>query len=113
VGRISKELQENLNISKTQVENRYKTVLKRKTKVMENNRTLGSSREEVLFEEELREICQADDSIEPEVLRSAKSVKYLKKLIEIISSDKDSNITDMKINIKNSQKKKKNERIKE
>jgi len=40
----------------------------------------------VPFEEELREICQADDSIEPEVLRSAKSVKYLKKPpIEIIS----------------------------
>jgi len=75
---------------------------------VENNRTSSSSREEVPFEEELREICQADDSIEPEVLRSAKSVKYLKKpLIEIISPDKDSNITDMKINIKNSPSKEK------
>lgn len=36
---ISKELEENLNISKTplQVENRYKTVLKRKKKTVENN----------------------------------------------------------------------------
>lgn len=90
---ISKELQENLNISKTplQVENCYKTVLKQKKKAVENNRKSGSSREKVPFEEELREIGQADNSIEPEVLRSAKSVKYPKKsLFEIISSYKDS-----------------------
>jgi len=70
---------------------------------VENDRTSGSSREKVPCEKELREIGQADDSIEPEVLRSAKSVKYLKKsLTEIISSDKDSNIIDVKANIKNS-----------
>jgi hypothetical protein len=100
---ISKELQNNLNILKTplQIENRYKTVLKRKKKAVENNCKSGSSREEVPFEEELREISQADDSIEPEVLRSAKSVKYLKRpLLEINSSDKDSNITDVSENAK-------------
>lgn len=106
---ISKELQENLNISKTplQVENRYKTVLKRKKKAVENNRKSGSSREEVPFEEELREIGQADDSIEPEVLRSAKSVKYPKKpLLEITSSNEDS-ITDVRENVKDPPPKKK------
>lgn len=107
---ISKELQDNLNISKTplQIENRYKTVLKRKKKAVENNRKSGSSREEVPFEEELREIGKADDSIEPEVLRSAKSVIYPKKpLLEIISSDKDSNITDVRENIEDSPSRKK------
>lgn len=103
---ISKELQGNLNILKTplQVENRYKTVLKRKKKAVENNRKSGSSREEVPFEEELREIGQADDSIEPEVLRSAKSVKYPKKpLLEIISfQNQNSNITDVRNNVKDS-----------
>lgn len=75
---------------------------------MENNHKSGSSREEVPFEEELREIGQADDSIEPEVLRSAKSVKYPKKpLLEIISSDKDSNITNVMGNVKDSPPKKK------
>lgn len=106
---ISKELQKSLNISKTplQIENRYKTVLKRKKKAVENNRKSGSSREEVPFEEELSEISKADDSIKPEVLRSAKSVKYPKKsVVEIISSDKDFNITDIKENINNSPKKK-------
>jgi len=84
---ISNDLQENLNISKTplQIENRYKTVLKRKKKAVEDNHKSGSSRKEVQYEEELRQIAQ-DDSIEPEVLRSAKSVKYPKKsLHETIS----------------------------
>ena len=91
---IAKNLQENLNISKTpiQIENRYKTVLKRKKKAVENNKKSGSSLQEVPFEEELREISQVDDSIEPEVLRSAKSVKYPKNPLLEISSNKDSNI---------------------
>lgn len=107
---ISKKLQQNCNVLKTplQVENRYKTVLKRKKKAVENNHKSGNSREEVPFEEELTEISQADDSIEPEVLRSAKSVKYLKKpLVEIISSDQDSNTIDVRKNIKDSPPKKK------
>lgn len=59
------------------------------------------------FEEELREISQVDDSIEPEVLRNAKCVKYPKRpLLEISSSDTDSNITD-KENSKDSLPKKK------
>ncbi|KYQ46782.1 hypothetical protein ALC60_14207 [Trachymyrmex zeteki] len=69
-----------LNISKTslQIENRYKTVLKRKKKAVENNCKSGSSREKVPFEEELRKIAHSDDSIEPEVLRSVRSVRYPK-----------------------------------
>jgi len=107
---ISNDLQENLNISKTplQIENRYKTVLKRKKKAVENNHKSGSSREEVQYEEELRQIAQVDDSIEPEILRSAKSVKYPKKpLHETISLQSNSNITDLKKNMKDSPPKKK------
>ncbi|XP_011701550.1 PREDICTED: uncharacterized protein LOC105458153, partial [Wasmannia auropunctata] len=46
---ISKDMAEMLNVSKTptQIENRYKTVLKRKKKAIENNSKSGSSREEV------------------------------------------------------------------
>ncbi|KYN13630.1 hypothetical protein ALC57_14178 [Trachymyrmex cornetzi] len=81
-----------LNISKTplQIENRYKTILKRKKKAVENNSKSGSSRETVPFEEELNKIAHSDDSIEPEVLRSAKSVKYPKlnkSMLEEISND--------------------------
>ncbi|XP_077269098.1 uncharacterized protein LOC143901035 [Temnothorax americanus] len=77
---ISADMMKMLNISKTslQIENRFKTVLKRKKKAVENNCKSGSSREEVPFEEELRKIAHSDDSIEPEVLRSAKIVKYPK-----------------------------------
>ncbi|XP_011858505.1 PREDICTED: uncharacterized protein LOC105556053 [Vollenhovia emeryi] len=77
---ISKDMTEMLNISKTpiQIENRYKTILKRKKKAVENNSKSGSSREEVPFEEQLKKIARSDDSIEPEVLRSARNVKYPK-----------------------------------
>ncbi|KAF5307597.1 hypothetical protein FQR65_LT18377 [Abscondita terminalis] len=95
--KISTDLLETLDISKTplQIENRYKTVLKRKKKAVENNRKSGSSREEVPFETELREISNLDDSIEPEVLRSAKSVSYPKQSVQkTISSDEDSHSTD-------------------
>lgn len=77
---ISTDMLKVLNISKTalQIENRYKTVLKRKKKAVENNSRSGSSREEVPFEEELRKIAHSDDSIEPEVLRNARNIKYPK-----------------------------------
>jgi len=47
---------------------------------VENNSKSGSSREEVPCEEELRKIAFSDDSIEPEVLRSARSVQYPKSV---------------------------------
>ncbi|XP_018393358.1 PREDICTED: uncharacterized protein LOC108772335 [Cyphomyrmex costatus] len=105
---ISKDLQKDCNVSKTslQVENRYKTVLKRKKKAVENNHKSGNSREKVPFEEELREISQADDSIEPEVLRSAQSVKYLKEAFSRKLSGEDSNTTDESKNVKYSLPKK-------
>lgn len=74
---------------------------------MENNSKSGNSLEEVPFEEELREIGQADDSIEPEVLRSQKFVQYPKKLLlESTASSKDSDITDDKENVEDPSPKK-------
>lgn len=77
---ISAYIKKILNISKTplQIENRYKTVLRRKKKAVEINSKSGSSREEIPFEKELSKIARANDSIESEVLRSARSVKYPK-----------------------------------
>lgn len=40
-----------------QVENRYKTVLRRKKSAVENNSGSGNSRQVVLFEEELQQNC--------------------------------------------------------
>ena len=84
---ISNDLKENCNNSKTalQIENRYKTVLNRKKKAVENNNKSGSSREEVPFEKELSQMSKLDDSIEPEVLRSANSVKYPKQPLRDIN----------------------------
>lgn len=45
---------------------------------MEHNAKSGNAREEVPFEEELSKVAANDDSIEPEVLCSAKQTRYLK-----------------------------------
>lgn len=78
---ISADLENELKVTKTavQVENRYKTLLKRKKKAIENNSKSGAARMEVPFEESLKKIAALDDSIEPETLRSANQVRMLKK----------------------------------
>lgn len=93
---ISADMMKMLNISKTplQIENRFKTVLKRKKKPVENNCKSGSSRENIPFEEELRKIAHSDDSIEPEVLRSVRGVKYPKlNVLEIPEKICDTDLT--------------------
>ncbi|GLV33441.1 hypothetical protein CBL_20180 [Carabus blaptoides fortunei] len=69
--KISADLKEIFNVEKTdlQCENRYKTILKRKKKAVDNNHRSGSSRETIEYEEEIRKISAIDDSLEPEVLR--------------------------------------------
>jgi len=57
-----------------QAENRYKTVCKRKKTVIDNNRKTGASRLDDTYESEWALITKKDDSILPEVLRSARSV---------------------------------------
>lgn len=62
--------------SAVQVENRYKTILKRKKQVIEHNSQTGNAREEIPFEKEIQKIVAMDDSIQPEVQRSATQVTY-------------------------------------
>ncbi|XP_029169629.1 uncharacterized protein LOC114939495 [Nylanderia fulva] len=74
--RIAQDLKEILNIERTgvQCKNRYKTVIKRKKKSIDNNSKSGSSRMEVEYEE-LKKISAADGSIEPEILRGVTNIK--------------------------------------
>lgn len=57
-----------------QCENRYKTILKRKKKAIDNNRSTGAVRQNVQYEDELNKIKSIDDSVEPEVLRDINTV---------------------------------------
>ncbi|CAG9762526.1 unnamed protein product [Ceutorhynchus assimilis] len=61
-----------------QFENRYKTVLKRKKAAVDNNKKSGNSRAIIPFEEELTKIASLDDSILPEIVGTAQSIKVLK-----------------------------------
>jgi len=78
---IASDIQEELNVYFTyiQVENRYKTICKRKKSIIDNNKSTGVSRMDDMYEEEWKEITNNDDSILPEVLRSAKTVVINKK----------------------------------
>jgi len=78
---LASDIQEELNVdfSYIQVENRYKTIRKRKNTIIDNNRSTGASRLDDEYEEEWKEITNNDDSILPEVLRSAKTVVINKK----------------------------------
>lgn len=53
--------------TETQIENRYKTVLKRNKAYMKNNNTSGSSPKFSSVDEEFSKITALDDSIEPSV----------------------------------------------
>lgn len=66
---IALDLQNILNFKKTavQCENRYKTVMKRKTKAVEKRHRSGESPETIPFQDEIEKINALDDSIEPEV----------------------------------------------
>ncbi|CAN7937893.1 unnamed protein product, partial [Ixodes hexagonus] len=73
---IALDLQSVLGVSRTalQCDNRFKTLLKRKKNSQKVNRTSGSSRCTVEFEEEFARIRSMDDSLEPEVRRGVSSV---------------------------------------
>ncbi|CAI6353933.1 unnamed protein product [Macrosiphum euphorbiae] len=65
-----------------QVENRYKTICKRKKLVINNNRQTGASRMDDTFESEWNQITNNDDSILPEILRNTTNVVINKKDFE-------------------------------
>jgi len=53
------------SFTETQIENRYKTVLKRNKTLMKNNNTSGLSPKFSSVDEEFNKITALDDSIEP------------------------------------------------
>lgn len=63
----------------TQIENRYKTVSKRKKVIVNNNKSTGAARMDDEYENEWKQITNKDDSIIPEVMRSTKVVVINKK----------------------------------
>ncbi|KAL1506446.1 hypothetical protein ABEB36_005812 [Hypothenemus hampei] len=94
--KISEDIESILNITKTalQCENRYKTIIKRKKKAIDNNKSTGRSRVEVPYESELSRIIAKDDSILPEILVGQNEMKK-HKLYES-SSENDENLTNIK-----------------
>lgn len=78
---LAEEINREFKTYKTavQCENRYKTVLKRKTISINNNGTSGNVREPIEFEEELNAIKAIDDSLQPEILRGVGRTKVAEK----------------------------------
>lgn len=77
---ISDNIKSKLHILRTagQCETRYKTIIKRKTHAISNNKTSGEVKEDVPFQEELEKIKSLDDSVQPEILVSSQNMKVLK-----------------------------------
>lgn len=78
---IAKDMEEELGVkcTHTQIENRYKTVSKRKKVIVNNNKSTGAARMDDEYENEWKQITNKDDSIIPEVMRSTKVVVINKK----------------------------------
>jgi len=78
---IAKDMEEELGVkfTHTQIENRYKTVSKRKKVIVNNNRSTGAARMDDEYENEWKQITNKDDSIIPEVMRSTNVVIINKK----------------------------------
>lgn len=55
-----------MTVNAQQVESRYKCILKRTKKAIDNNNTSGSSREVTEYDDEIRKIVGMDDSICPD-----------------------------------------------
>ncbi|CAN7941079.1 unnamed protein product [Ixodes pacificus] len=60
----------------TQCETRFKTLMRTKKNLVDNNRKSGSTRCAVQYEQEFDAIAGFDDSVEPEVIRGVRSVIY-------------------------------------
>ncbi|XP_050065651.1 uncharacterized protein LOC126554633 [Aphis gossypii] len=78
---IAKDMEEEVGVKFThvQIENRYKTISKRKKIIVDNNRSTGAARMDDEYENEWKQITNKDDSIIPEVMRSTKVVVINKK----------------------------------
>lgn len=78
--KIAQDIKDNLNWKYTsvQVENRFKTLLKRKKDAIQHNKRSGNDRTDVPYEEQLEKIAALDDSIQPEILMSINKTRILK-----------------------------------
>ncbi|XP_024876578.1 uncharacterized protein LOC112468781 [Temnothorax curvispinosus] len=61
-----------------QVENRFKTLLKRKKDAIQHNKRSGNDRVDVPYEDQLEKIASLDDSIKQEMLMSINNTRILK-----------------------------------
>lgn len=68
-----------ISISAQHVENRFKTILKRKKKASLLNNKTGADRTVIEFENELNKIVNKDDSIQPEVMKDQSQQIYKPK----------------------------------
>ncbi|XP_040064658.2 chromatin assembly factor 1 subunit A-like [Ixodes scapularis] len=76
--KIAEEINERMNSHYTaqQCDTRFKTLKKRKTKVVDSNGKSGATRQHIEFEEEFNLIRAADDSVEPEVMMGVSQAVY-------------------------------------
>lgn len=61
-----------------QVENCFKTLLKRKKDAIEHNKRSSNEREDVPYEQQLEKIASLNNSIKPKILMSINNTKILK-----------------------------------
>lgn len=78
--KIAQDIKDNLNQKYTnvQVENRFKTLLKRKKDAIQHNKRSGNDGTDVPYEEQLEKIAALDGSIKLEILMSINKTKILK-----------------------------------
>lgn len=76
--KIAEEINERMNTHYTaqQCDRHFKTLKKRKTKVVDSNGKSGATRQHIEFEEEFNLIRAADDSVEPEVMMGVSQAVY-------------------------------------
>lgn len=97
--KITQDIENNMGRKYTsiQVENRFKTLIKRKKDAIEHNKRSGNERVDIPYEEQLEKIASLDDSIKPEILMSINSTKILKSQNESNYSQPDTSSNTVKM----------------
>lgn len=98
--KISEDIESNMGRKYTsiQVENRFKTLLKRKKDAVEHNKRSGNDRIDVPYEDQLEKIASQDDSIKPEILMSMNNTRILKNKNNLLVTEHTHNASEMKSN---------------
>ncbi|XP_058456077.1 uncharacterized protein LOC131433277 [Malaya genurostris] len=77
-----------VNFSGSQIENRYKNVIKRNKNIKKHNSISGNILQTSVFEQEIDMIAALDDSLEPEIIMTPTTIK--RKRVTTNSSDEPS-----------------------